>query len=291
MKNKANNHFSSIIEGEFGRIEVLEFQHDLVMQAHPQTHFGFWLGGGAATTHLAGHVVRFDDTTALAANSHESHDLRLLDPEQPALFLMLYINDEWLDGLHQHLGRPVVLAQPQISFTPEIRHACHQLLHIVGEGSGTDLSMLASAVRHLVEQTVASNMDALPCMGLVQRRKLIDYRLRVAIAHMRSQLGQPVVAERVAEVVGLSRSRFFELFHDQLKTSPQVYWNSMRVEEAVKRLGLKKESLTHLSMDLGFSTPGNFSRFFRDHKGMTPSRYRKACHAVQPVQMHSSTAC
>jgi AraC-like DNA-binding protein len=290
MTNTTPIHFSSIIEGEFGRVEVLEFSHDLVMQAHPQTHFGFWLGGGAAMTQAGGQLVRFDEDTVFAANSHESHDLKLLHPQQPALFLMLYVNDEWLDGLHHHLGCPVVLSQPQIVFTPTIRQACAGLLQLIADSASADADSLASGVRHLVQQTIANNISALPRSGVMRRRKLIDYRLRVAIAHMHAQLGQPVVAERVAEVVGLSRSRFFELFHDQLKTSPQVYWNSIRVEEAVKRLMMKKESMTHLSMDLGFSTPGNFSRFFRDHKGMTPSRYCKLSHAVSPSQVHSSTA-
>lgn len=278
MKHLKNTHSSAVIEGSFGRVEVMNLNHDLVMQAHPRTHFGYWLGGGKAQANIDGKVVNFNDENALVANSHESHDLRLADTEQPAQFLMLYVNDDWLDGLHQHLGCPVVLSQPHIAITTQIREACASLLVLLDSEKNVRYPLLEVGVRQLVEKTIAMNMHALPRMGDMQRRKLIDYRLRVAIAHMRSQLGQPVVAEQIAEVVGLSRSRFFELFHDQLKTSPQVYWNSIRVEEAVKRLVMKKESLTHLSMDLGFSTPGNFSRFFRDHKGMTPSHYRKACH-------------
>jgi AraC-like DNA-binding protein len=31
-----------------------------------------------------------------------------------------------------------------------------------------------------------------------------------------------------------------------------------------------------VKFDLGFSTPGNFARFFGDHMGVSPSRFRRA---------------
>jgi AraC-like DNA-binding protein len=107
---------------------------------------------------------------------------------------------------------------------------------------------------------------------------MIDYRLRVAIAHMQDNLGSPKVALELAEVVGLSRSRFFELFHDQLGTSPLVFWNAMRLEEALIRLNANEGNMTSMARRLGFSTPGNFSRFFRDHRGVTPTTYRRVSH-------------
>jgi methylphosphotriester-DNA--protein-cysteine methyltransferase len=45
------------------------------------------------------------------------------------------------------------------------------------------------------------------------------------------------------------------------------------------RLNAREENMTAMAMDLGFSTPGNFSRFFRDHRGVTPTTYRRVCHA------------
>jgi AraC-like DNA-binding protein len=125
-----------------------------------------------------------------------------------------------------------------------------------------------------------SAMTAEQLQAMPVRRRMIDYRLRVAIAHMQDNLSTPKVAEEVAEVVGLSRSRFFELFHDQLGTSPLVFWNAMRLEEALTRLSARDENMTSMAMTLGFSTPGNFSRFFRDHRGVTPTAYRKVCHAA-----------
>jgi transcriptional regulator GlxA family with amidase domain len=111
--------------------------------------------------------------------------------------------------------------------------------------------------------------------GLGATAPMIDHRLRAAITYMREHVGDPVVVDEVAGKVGLSRAHFFALFRDQLNTTPQVFWSAVKVEEAIRRLVEKAEPLTSVAFDLGFSTPGNFSRFFREHMGVTPSHYRK----------------
>lgn len=115
--------------------------------------------------------------------------------------------------------------------------------------------------------------------NLPSRRTLIDYRLRAAVRFMRKNLSDQCLIEDVARHVGLSRSRFFELFQDQLGTSPQMHWNAIRNEVAISRLCLSEIDITSISLELGFSNPGNFSRFFRDQMGVTPSLYRRNNHA------------
>jgi transcriptional regulator GlxA family with amidase domain len=107
-------------------------------------------------------------------------------------------------------------------------------------------------------------------------RTVLDHRLRTAIAYMREHVAEPLAVEEVASMVGLSRGHFFALFREQLNTTPQVFWSAVRVEEVVQRLVQQDASLTEVALELGFSSPGNFSRFFREHMGTTPSRYRKA---------------
>ena len=111
---------------------------------------------------------------------------------------------------------------------------------------------------------------------------VLDHRLRAAIAYMREHVTEPLAVEEVASRVHLSRGHFFALFRQQLNTTPQVFWSAVRVEEAARRMVQQDASLTEVAMELGFSTPGNFSRFFREHMGTTPSRYRKAAIGVAP---------
>lgn len=271
--------FFAVTEGDYGRVEVVEHQHDLVMHAHSHTHFAIWLGGGLAHAHVGHDVVQLGPDMALGVNSHAAHDLRLNDPERSVVFLNLYLNDEWLDTQCSALAHSMVLPQSAIGITAVVREMSSQLLaHMVSPLREQSLCLEAD-VTSLVSKVIDSAMTPEQLQAMPLRRRMIDYRLRLAIAHMQANLANPTVAEEVAEVVGLSRSRFFELFHDQLGTSPLVFWNAMRMEAALARLHAHEENMTSVSMALGFSTPGNFSRFFRDHRGMTPTAYRRVSHA------------
>lgn len=272
--------FFVVKEGDFGRIEVVKHHHDLVVHAHPYTHFSFWLGGGLAHSRVGQHTVQIGPDVALGVNSNASHDFRLNDANKAAVFLNLYLNDAWLDAQCKNMAHAMVLPHPSIGLTPEVHAVRTKLLtHLASPVRGHALCLEAD-VASLLSTTLMSAMTAEQLQAMPVRRRMIDYRLRVAIAHMQDNLSTPKVAEEVAEVVGLSRSRLFELFHDQLGTSPLVFWNAMRLEEALTRLSARDENMTSMAMTLGFSTPGNFSRFFRDHRGVTPTAYRKVCHAA-----------
>ena len=61
-----------------------------------------------------------------------------------------------------------------------------------------------------------------------------------------------------------------------MNLTPNVYWNTLRMEEALRQLRNSEQPLTALACDLGFTTQGNFTRFFRDHAGVPPTLYREA---------------
>ena len=265
-------------EGDYGRIELIRHHHDLVMRAHPHTHFAFWVYGGKATSQVGNHTVTIGPDVALGVNSNASHDLRLADSKHAGVFLNLYLNDIWLDAQFKELAHSMVLPHPCIQTTPSIREACEHLAKQISLPLSEPLFSLEAHVASLVKQTIEAATTYEQRQTMPKRRRMIDYRLRVAIAHMQDNLGSPKVALELAEVVGLSRSRFFELFHDQLGTSPLVFWNAMRLEEALIRLNANEGNMTSMARRLGFSTPGNFSRFFRDHRGVTPTTYRRVSH-------------
>jgi len=270
----------ALTHGDYGHVEVVKYSHDLVVHAHPQTLFSFWLGGGLAYAHVDKSLAQLGPDLALGVNSHASHDLCLHDAQRGAIFLNLYVNNAWLDARCSDLAHSMVLPKTCIGITPQMRTLCTQLLTHLVSPSQEHNGCVEADVQLLVDETIASAMTPEQLQAMPLRRRLIDYRLRTAIAYMQDNLGNPKVAEEVAEVVGLSRSRFFELFHEQLGTSPLVFWNAMRLEAALTQLNQREENMTSVSMTLGFSTPGNFSRFFRDQRGVTPSAYRRGCHAV-----------
>ena len=107
-----------------------------------------------------------------------------------------------------------------------------------------------------------------------ERDRLV--RLLKAIELMRANVCERICFDEVAKNVGLSRPHFFALFKEQTSLTPNVYWNTLRMQEALRQLQWSSEPLTSVAWNLGFTTQGNFTRFFRDHAGVPPTLYREA---------------
>jgi AraC-like DNA-binding protein len=262
-------------EGAYGRCVVLELRNDLVAHAHAETQIAFWLGGAKSDARVVGQVVEYSENTALGSNPYESHDARLLDDSGPAIFLCFYIAKPWLDERRAQSGRRFFFPTPQIPISPALRQACWQVLDIVVSPYHARRDCISEEVEKLIIAAIDASLAPVNPYGLNATAPVIDHRLRAAISYMREHVGDPIAVDEVAGNVGLSRAHFFALFRDQLNTTPQVFWSAVKVEEAIRRLVQKAEPLTSVALDLGFSTPGNFSRFFREHMGVTPSHYRK----------------
>jgi AraC-like DNA-binding protein len=250
-------------EGAFGRAVVLELRDDLVAHAHAESQFAFWLGGARVEAHLGADVVAYSEDVALGTNAYESHDARLLDRSgSPAVFLVLYISKAWLDERRAASGRPFFFPSPRVPINAALRQACWRVLDIILSPHHEHRQRLETEVEALILTAIDASLAPVHPDALRNRTPMLDHRLRAAIAYMREHVADPIAVEDVAGKVGLSRAHFFSLFRDQLNTTPQVFWSAVRVEEAIRLLVRQDDPL-------------NFSRFFREHMGVTPSRFRR----------------
>ena len=269
-------------EGAFGRAVVLELRDHLVAHAHAETQLALWLGGARVEGHVGSQLVPYSEQLALGTNAYESHDARLLDRSGPAVFLVLYIAKPWLDARRAVSGRPFFFASPCIPIDDAVRQSCWRVLDQIVSPHQRPGADIDGEVERLLLAAIDSSSAPINAERLTPTAPVLDHRLRAAIAYMREHVSEPMAVEEVASRVGLSRGHFFALFKDQLNTTPQVFWSAVRVEEAVRRLVQQEEPLTSVALDLGFSTPGNFSRFFREHMGVTPSKFRRAATGTAP---------
>lgn len=268
-------------EGAFGQAIVLEASSDLVAHSHSESQIVFWLGGARARANVGAEEVEYSENVGLASNANQSHDMTLLDHNGPAVFLVFMISRSWLNERRRMTGRPFVFPSPRIPIDAGLRQACWRVLDLILYDREPQHSL-----DELVEQLIIASIDA-----VVRERSgdiklllppLLDHRLRAAITLMREHVCEKCTLDEIATRVGLSRAYLFTLFRDQLNTTPQVFWSAVRVEEAMRRLISEGESLTSVALDLGFSAPGNFSRFFKEHTGVTPSTFRRAASGAMP---------
>lgn len=268
-------------EGAFGQAIVLEAGTDLVPHSHSESQIVFWLGGAHAQAQVGAELVQYEENTAVAINAYQSHDMTLLETNGAAVFLVFMISRQWLNERRRVTGRPFVFPSPRIPIDTSLRQACWQVLDLI-----LTAREKKTQVDENIEQLIIATIDAASGTRDAKTRllpPLLDHRLRAAIALMRAQVNERITLDEIASKVGLSRAHFFTLFRDQLNTTPQVFWSAIRVEEAMRRLIEGSESLTTVAMDLGFSATNNFSRFFKEHTGVSPSIFRRAAVATLPA--------
>ena len=107
-----------------------------------------------------------------------------------------------------------------------------------------------------------------------------DSRIRKALALLRAHPNKEVNMNALASQVGLSRSRFYDLFQTRTGRSPRAYLDLLCVESAIAKLSSGTAKIAEVSAELGFSAQSNFTRFFQQQVGIPPSEYRRA--AVKP---------
>jgi len=265
----------ALYEGAFGTAIVLELQANLVPHAHSETQIAFWLGGSPVEARIGNEIVRYGEDTALGSNAYEMHDATLLDESRPAFFLCFMISKAWLDNRRRVSGRPLILPSPRVPVDAALREACWRVLDLLVSGHESRTAVDDEVQRLLVAAISASTSPA-TVTGHRVIASCLDRRLRAAISYMRNHLSEKCTIDEVANNAGLSRAHLFALFRDQLNTTPLVFWSAVKVEEAMVRLVTNRDSLTHVAMEVGFSAPGNFSRFFKEHTGVSPSTFRRA---------------
>lgn len=107
-----------------------------------------------------------------------------------------------------------------------------------------------------------------------------DNRIRKALALLRAHPNKEVNMNELASRVGLSRSRFYDLFQHSTGRSPRSYLDMLCIASAISKLSSGSGKIADVSAELGFSAQSNFTRFFQQQVGIPPSEYRRA--SVKP---------
>jgi AraC-like DNA-binding protein len=133
--------------------------------------------------------------------------------------------------------------------------------------------MLQELMLSIVETYLARRQSA---ARIWRGSPLADNRIRKALALLRAHPNKEVNMNELASQVGLSRSRFYDLFQTSTGRSPRAYLDMLCVESAISKLSTGSAKIAEVSAELGFSAQSNFTRFFQQQVGIPPSEYRRA---------------
>jgi AraC-like DNA-binding protein len=145
--------------------------------------------------------------------------------------------------------------------------------------------MLQELMLSVVEGYLARRRSA---ASLWRGSRFADTRIRKALGLLRARPNKDVNIDELASQVGLSRSRFYDLFQICTGRSPRAYLDMLCVESAIAKLSRGRARIADVSAELGFSAQSNFTRFFLNQVGIPPSEYRRA--ATRPAGEEPRTA-
>jgi transcriptional regulator GlxA family with amidase domain len=108
-------------------------------------------------------------------------------------------------------------------------------------------------------------------------------RLRDALELMAANLAEPLQAEDIAQLVGVSRRQLERLFRQHLDTFPSRYYLELRLKHARRQLKQTTLSIQQVGLACGFSSGSHFSTTYRNYFACTP-REERARHTMPLVE-------
>ncbi len=103
---------------------------------------------------------------------------------------------------------------------------------------------------------------------------LTDVRLSKALAAMHERPGDDWTVQSIAQVAGMSRTAFMDLFTQTVGLPPIQYLANWRATEARRLLKNRRFSVAAIADMMGFRSEAGFRKFFKRVEGVSPGKIR-----------------
>lgn len=153
-----------------------------------------------------------------------------------------------------------------------------QLVRLVGDEAGrADVGRELILERYveilLIEALRSAPADEAP-PGLL--RGLAEPRIALALKSMHAEVDRPWTVQALARHAAMSRSAFFDRFHQTVGMRPMEYLVTWRMALAKNLLQRQDLSLDAVAEKVGYGSASTFSTAFSRHVGMPPGRFARA---------------
>ena len=269
----------AVFHGRFGRASVYQLNRPFNVHAHREGHLIFHVGGIPGSIDVCDVSCLLTEESVVAINPWEPHNFIPNDLDNGAIFFVLYVNAEWF-APNATAAHGLRFGQTRFRRTPTLdKHVRRTAAMVCGAPS---LASLDSELRQLIDacydeswRQPAAGQDPRPAAAVT------DFRVRKSIKLMSESLGAEIELDSIARAAGLSRPHFYKLFRTQTGVTPNLYLNTLIMEQALDSLVATEAPIADIGYDLGFSSQSGFTRFFAANVGMAPTDYRRVAKVLR----------
>jgi AraC-like DNA-binding protein len=261
--------------GAFGRAVIYQLNRPIKPHAHREGHLIFHIDGPSAWSRTQRGAALLTTDRAASINPWEPHEFIPGDRHKGSKHLVLYISPSWFAEAGRYSEAPLRFGQPELTCTPRIIQlltTAHRAL--LGAGPHVCLDTL---IYDLAAASFTQSWSGMsPPLTEPRAAPVSDFRIRKSLQLIADRVGSDLEFDAVARDSGLSRPHFYKLFRETIGVTPHVYLSTLRMERAIDCLTTTAQSVTDISLSLGFETHSGFTRFFAQHVGVAPAEYRRA---------------
>ena len=208
------------------------------------------------------HVVRSGQVLAIPANLPHEYGS---DPSHPWTIWWMHVTGpavpELLTSAGLTPGRPVLSLREPHKAQALVELALEQLEQ---DESAPSMVGASGAAWHFLSMLTADQTPGRATANPVERAR----------EYLQAGTGERADVSELAAMVGLSRSRFAELFARSTGTSVLAYQTGLRMARARQLLDTSDMSVAAIAKAVGYDDAYYFSRHFRRVHGLSPTAYR-----------------
>jgi AraC-like DNA-binding protein len=268
-----------VLQGSAGRILFAPMTCALVSHVHREHQVIFHCGGGATAFRVDGVVHPLRPGEMILVNPWQHHE-KLANPDGASVLLSVLFDPAETSeespvrtgALSFHCAHGLAPPRLRCALDAAVRALTAARMPSAAGAHATLAALVRVIIGMCLERDAAAQGSALarPCDLRIQRA--FQFILRSGRTDLR--------VDDLPALAGMSRSHFFRQFRRCLGVSPHNVIDYVQITAAIEKLASCGQPIGAIARDLGFTTSSHFARFFANHLGTSPRRYRHSTFVV-----------
>ena len=184
--------------------------------------------------------------------------------EPPSKYLCAHFTGSHVEKILTDLGFPLEPYILEGAFSPKIKSLFDKMV----EKDITKAPFLQYSLSCLLEEILLTIA--------IERVKNSGYRtFKNSIKYIHANYTEKIKVPYLAQLEGLSNSRYITLFSKEMGKTPSEYILDLRLNRACDLLLTTNMEISAVGASSGYNDPYFFSKIFKKHMGLSPQEYRK----------------